>query len=154
MAPIWQCTLLGLSSGARPKEEYNAPHMASHYFTVEEANAALVIVRPLVAELQDIRTRILAHRPELWPALERAAGNGGNATLAKMVKEFDRLDEIVHLIMGTGAQIKDLASGLLDFPAWRQDHEVLLCWKHGEPEILYWHETDAGFAGRRAISEY
>ena len=128
--------------------------MADHYFTVEEANAALVVLRPLVAELQDIRARILAHRPELWPALERAAGNGGNATLAKMVKEFDRLDEIVHLIMGTGAQIKDLASGLLDFPAWRQDHEVLLCWKHGEPEILYWHESDAGFAGRRPISEY
>ena len=124
--------------------------MADHYFTVEEANAALVIIRPLVGELQEIRARIMADRPELWPALQRAAGNGGNATLAKMVKEFDRLDEIVHLIMG----IKDLASGLLDFPAWRQDHEVLLCWKHGEPEVLFWHETDAGFAGRRSISEY
>jgi hypothetical protein len=128
--------------------------MADHYFTVEEANAALVVVRPLVAELQDIRARVLARRPELWPALERSAGNGGNATLSKMVKEFERLDEIVHLIMGTGAQIKDLASGLLDFPAWRQGHEVLLCWKYPEPEILYWHETDAGFAGRRPVSEY
>ena len=128
--------------------------MAAQHFTLEEANAALEIIRPLVAELQEIRTLILAHRPELWPALERAAGDGGNATLAKMVKEFDRLDEIVHLIMGTGAQIKDLASGLLDFPAWRKDHEVLLCWKHGESEILYWHEIDAGFAGRRPISEY
>jgi hypothetical protein len=105
-------------------------------------------------ELQVIRGRILAQQPEMWPALESAAGNGGNPALSRMIKEFDRLNELVHQILATGAQIKDLSAGLLDFPAWRTDHEVLLCWKHGEQEILFWHETDGGFAGRRPIAEY
>ena len=128
--------------------------MPARYFSVDEANSALDTIRPLMDELQGIRSRILAQQPEIWPALERAAGNGGNPALSRMIREFDRLNDIVHGILGTGAQIKDLSSGLLDFSAWRKDHEVLLCWKHGEREILFWHETEAGFAGRRPIAEY
>jgi len=128
--------------------------MAARYFSIDEANAAVGIVRPLMDELQAIRSRILAQQPEIWPTLERAAGNGGNPALSRLIKEFDRLNELVHQILATGAVIKDLSAGLLDFPAWRSDHEVLLCWKHGEKEILFWHEIDAGFAGRRPIAEY
>ena len=128
--------------------------MAARYFTIDEANSALEIVRPLMDEVQAVRSRILAQQPEIWPALERAAGNGGNPTLSKMIREFDRLNDLVHQLSATGAQIKDLSAGLLDFPAWRKDHEVFLCWKHEEREILFWHETDAGFAGRRPLSEY
>ena len=128
--------------------------MAARYFRIDEANAAVGIVRPLMDQLQGIRGRILAQQPEIWPALERAAGNGGTPGLSRLIREFDRLNELVHQILATGAQIKDLSAGLLDFPAWRNDHEVLLCWKHGEKEILFWHEVDAGFAGRRPITEY
>ena len=128
--------------------------MAARYFSLEEANAAVGIIRPLMDELQAIRGRILAQQPEIWPKLERAAGNGGSPSLSRLIKEFDRLDELVHQILTTGAQIKDLSAGLLDFAASRKDHEVLLCWKHGEKEILFWHEIDAGFAGRRPITEY
>ncbi len=128
--------------------------MPPRYFSIEEANRALDVIRPLMDEVQASRTAILARRPELWPALERAAGNGGNSALSGMIKEFDRLNDLVHQIMATGAQIKDLNTGLLDFPAWRGDHEVLLCWRHGERQVLFWHELDAGFAGRRPISEY
>jgi hypothetical protein len=128
--------------------------MAARYFTIDEANSALEIVRPLMDEVQAIRSRILAQQPEIWPALERAAGNGGNPALSKMIREFDRLNDLVHELLATGAQIKDLSAGLVDFPALRNDHEVLLCWKHGEKAILFWHETDAGFAGRRPLAEY
>lgn len=128
--------------------------MRPHYFTVEAANAALQVVRPLMDEVQQLRTRILAKRPEIWPAMARSVGNGGNPALSKLVSEFDRLDQIVRQILATGAQIKDINTGLLDFPALRGDREVYLCWKVGEPEIGFWHEIEAGFAGRQSIDSF
>jgi hypothetical protein len=128
--------------------------MQPHYFSLEEANAALQIICPLMDEVQRIRTKIIAQRPELWPAMARSVGNGGNPTLSKPVKEFDRLDELVRQILATGARIKDINTGLLDFPALRAGHEVYLCWKVGEPEIGFWHEIDAGFAGRQPIDSF
>ena len=128
--------------------------MPPRHFTVEEANAAVRVVRPLVQEIQAIRRWVLARRPDLWPALARSAGNGGNAELSQLAEEFERLDRLVHAILDTGAEIKDLGLGLIDFRAWRQDHEVYLCWKHGEDDIRFWHEIDAGFAGRQPIEMF
>lgn len=128
--------------------------MPTRYFTLEEANAALAIIRPLMDEVQSIRRRILATRPDVWGALERSAGNGGNAALSKAVDEFQRLDDLVHKILATGAEIKDLGRGLLDFRTYRTDREVYLCWMHGEAEIAFWHEIDTGFAGRKPIDQF
>lgn len=121
------------------------------YFTLAEANEALKIIKPLMEEVQQIRQDILARQPETWEAIRRSAGNGGNPTLSKMVKTFDRLDELLHRILAAGAQIKDINIGLLDFSAWKDGREVYLCWKYGEEKIEYWHEVEAGFAGRQPI---
>ncbi len=102
--------------------------MQPHYFTLEEADAALEVIRPLIKEILEIRDRVLKERPELWPAIESSAGNGGNARLSRLASDFDRLDRLVHRVLDTGVQVKDINSGLLDFPAWRQGHEVYLCW--------------------------
>jgi hypothetical protein len=128
--------------------------MQPHYFTLEEANAALDIIRPLIKEILRIRDEILAQQPEVWPAIERSAGNGGIATLSRIADDFGRLDQLVHKVLDTGVQVKDINTGLLDFPAWREDHEVYLCWKYGEDQIGFWHEIDAGFSGRRPIAEF
>jgi hypothetical protein len=128
--------------------------MKPHYFSLEEANAALDIIRPLMEEIQSLRKNIMAHQPEIWPAIERSAGNGGNPALSKLVKDFQRLDDLLHRVLDTGAQVKDLNTGLLDFPAWRKDHEVYLCWKYGEGKIEFWHEIEAGFAGRQSIDQF
>lgn len=128
--------------------------MQPHYFTLEEANSALRTIRPLIEEILAIRDDILKRRPEIWPVIERSAGNGGNATLSKVADDFDKLDRLVHRVLETGVQVKDINTGLLDFPAWRVDHEVYLCWKHGEDKIGYWHEIDAGFAGRQPIEDF
>jgi hypothetical protein len=128
--------------------------MASRYFTLEEANAALEIIRPLLKDILSIRDEILKRKPELWPVIEKSAGNGGNAMLSKVAEDFERLDRLVHRVLDTGVQVKDINTGLLDFPAWRVDHEVYLCWKYGEDRIQYWHEIDAGFAGRQPIEEF
>ncbi len=128
--------------------------MEPHYFTVDEANAALEVIRPLLQEILGIRDEILTKQPEVWPAIERSAGNGGNATLSKIAEDFDRLDTLVHKVLATGVEVKDINIGLLDFPALRQGQEVLLCWKYGEEKIGYWHDKEAGYAGRRPIEEF
>jgi hypothetical protein len=121
------------------------------YFTLQEANEALVSIRAWMEEIQTIRQQILKHQPEIWSVMEKSAGNGGNPTLSRMVKSFDKLDELIHAIQNIGAIIKDINTGLLDFPAIRDGHEVYLCWKYGEVDIAYWHEIEDGFAGRQSI---
>jgi len=121
------------------------------YFTLQEANEALISIRPWVNEIQAIRREILARQPEIWSVMEKSAGNGGNPTLSRMVKTFDRLDALIHSIQDAGALIKDINSGLLDFSALRQGREVYLCWKYGEDDIAFWHEIEDGFAGRQPI---
>ena len=124
------------------------------YFTLEEANAVLQEILPLIDEIQTIRQEIMADQPEIWPAIQRSAGNGGKPALGKLVQSFERLDELLHRIQATGALVKDINTGLVDFPALRAGQEVYLCWKYGEEKIEYWHEVEAGFAGRQPISKF
>ncbi|HAV78131.1 MAG TPA: hypothetical protein DCX53_12350 [Anaerolineae bacterium] len=124
------------------------------YFTLQEANEALKTVRPLMDEIQAIREKILANQPEAWPAIEKSAGNGGNKALSRMVDDFEKLDSLIHQILDTGAQIKDINIGLLDFSAMRDGREVYLCWKYGEGDIAFWHDLDAGYAGRQPIDSF
>lgn len=124
------------------------------YFTPEAANAALLVIRPLMEEVQAIRQDILDKQPQAWPVIEKAAGNGGSRAASLLAQSFERLDKLVHQIQDLGVLIKDINTGLLDFPAWRDDHEVYLCWRVGEQQVEYWHEIDAGFAGRQPIDTF
>jgi hypothetical protein len=124
------------------------------YFTLQQANETLTIIRPIMDEVQAIRRKILAKQPEAWPAIEKSAGNGGNKALSRMVQDFERLDALIHRILDTGVLIKDVNQGLLDFPALRDGREVYLCWKYGEGDIAFWHEIHAGFAGRQPIESF
>ena len=124
------------------------------YFTLQEANQALTVIRPLVDEIQAIRQEILARQPEVWPVVERSAGNGGSQAASELIKEFERLDVLVHQIQATGALLKDINIGLLDFPALKDGREVYLCWKYGEGDIAFWHEIEEGYAGRQPIESF
>lgn len=126
----------------------------AHYFTLAEANAALQILKPLIEKIQVIRKNILTQKPEVWPVVEKAAGNGGSKAASLLMLDFEQLDQSVHQIQEAGVILKDINLGLLDFSAWREDHEVYLCWKYGEQKIEYWHEIEAGFAGRRPIDTF
>jgi hypothetical protein len=128
------------------------------HFTLEEANAALVQVRPLVARMVEQRREHIAAL-ERQEALEgHIRGNGGGippAELAETAAEVQRLGRAlahtVDEIAERGAQVKDVDEGLIDFPALRRGETVLLCWKLGEDEIRYWHTLDGGFAGRQEL---
>ena len=124
------------------------------FFSLQEANEALAVIRPIIDEVQAIRQKILASQPEAWPAIEKSAGNGGNKTMSRLVEDFERMDALVHQILDTGAQIKDINIGLLDFSTMRNGREVYLCWKYGEEDIAFWHEVDAGYAGRQPIESF
>ena len=126
----------------------------SQYFTFDEANAALITIRPLMDEVQAIRQKIMSTQPDAWTAIEKSVGNGGSRSLSQIVQDFEKLDALVHQILDTGVLIKDVNIGLLDFPAMRNGREVYLCWQHGEDDIAYWHDVDAGFAGRQPINTF
>jgi hypothetical protein len=124
------------------------------YFTLQEANETLNLIRPLMDEIQQMRRRILEKQPEAWPAIQKSVGNGGNRALSNMVQDFDKLNALVHRIQEMDVLIKDINLGLLDFPALKDGREVYLCWQHGEGEIAFWHEVEAGFAGRQSIESF
>ncbi|HAX68336.1 MAG TPA: DUF2203 domain-containing protein [Anaerolineales bacterium] len=121
------------------------------YYTPQEANNLLEIVRPMVAELMQISERIRSRQPEIWAVVEKSAGNGGNPELSKLLPDFDRLDQILHRLQDMGIEIKDLTIGLIDFPALKDGRVIFLCWKYNEEKIQFWHEVEAGFAGRQPI---
>ncbi len=120
-------------------------------FTLEEANAEVARIRPIVEKIMAIRREIIDKRPEVWPVLAKAAGNGGSQTAARMDQDFHLMHRLVQSILERGAEIKDLDTGLIDFHSIQNGREVLLCWQYGEDQILYWHELDAGFSGRQKL---
>ena len=122
------------------------------YFPLEQAQAALDIIRPLVAEIMEIRQSILDREPEVWPVVAKAAGNGGSKVASQLAQEFGRLDQAIRAILATGVLLKDINIGLVDFPALQEGRKIYLCWKYGEETISFWHEIDAGFSGRQPFS--
>jgi hypothetical protein len=61
------------------------------------------------------------------------------------------LDELLRQLRDLGAEVKGIDQGLVDFPSLRDGRLVYLCWQVGEDRVMYWHELDAGFAGRQPL---
>ena len=127
-------------------------------FTLEEANAAVVELRPIVAEMVEHGQRLAQAQARQRELVTRIAGNGGDmqpsdlGELAETIQaEADAIAACAERIDAAGAQIKSLEEGLLDFPSLRDGELVLLCWKLGEGEIEYWHGMEEGFAGRKPL---
>ena len=120
-------------------------------FSLEEANAEVVRLRPLLAQIIAIRAEIMQSRPEVWSVMVKAASNGGNRVTAQVDQDFLRLQGLVKKLLESGVEVKDLDTGLVDFRSLRDGREVYLCWKFGEDQIQFWHELDSGFGGRQEL---
>lgn len=125
-------------------------------FRLEDANALLTTIRPLVAELLQARRDLAIGMLEA-DAAERMvaqAGAGGRAhSLAERARDLQgRIQELIEQIQSVGCIVKDLDLGLVDFPALRGGQLINLCWKMGEPSILFWHGINEGFAARKSIA--
>lgn len=124
-------------------------------FTVEEANEMLPIVRGIVERIQTAHRRTLRFETEAQRAAASAelggggmSGNRGAAYLNALMHLAECVDELDEI----GVQLKDYERGLIDFPSLRDGRVVLLCWQLGEPdEIEWWHDLEAGFAGRQPL---
>jgi hypothetical protein len=127
-------------------------------FTLEEANAAVVELRPVVARMVEHGRNLADAQRKQRSLVTQIAGNGGDLQpsdlreLAETIQaEADAIAACAQEIDAAGAQIKSFEEGLLDFPSRRDGELVLLCWKLGEGEIEYWHGVDEGFAGRKPL---
>src|SRR5919106_5879214 len=124
-------------------------------FTVNEANALLAQLRPLLERiLENIRrlkskteTIIVNEKldPEATDLMERLQENGDIARLVEEVKAW------VEEIQSHGCMCKGVEQGLIDFPCMLGAEVVFLCWQVGESNVGYWHRIEDGFAGRKPL---
>lgn len=139
-------TAAGLSGGRAVPLAFFEKH-----FTPEEASALLPELRDLISTLRGLRGRLSVEWKEAAPTIKVAHQNGGGKQVGPYVHSLARLNATVRRLVDMGVQLKDLDRGLVDFPAWRGDDEVLLCWQMGEDDIRYWHSLEGGFAGRQPL---
>jgi hypothetical protein len=122
------------------------------HYTLAEASELLPRVAELVARMRSARDR-LGDR-EAREALSEAGPTNGGGNPGRTVSEaFVELRESMAELQALEIVLRDLERGLLDFPSLRDGQEVYLCWQEGEDAIEFWHEPEAGFAGRRPIDD-
>ena len=135
------------------------PVATKKYFSVEEANRTLPLVRQIVADIVrqfqavsalDARLSAVVHRDP-----KKRGGDVYSEELAHTRSELEAEDEKLHAyreeLDKLGVELKG-TDGLCDFPGLRDGREVCLCWRLGEPEVAHWHEVHTGFAGRQPIA--
>ena len=122
-------------------------------FSVEEANALLPTVRRILQSIRRAHRRLLTYREAAQYAAEGAEqGGGGMPGGAKYIHILTELASRTGELEALGIQLKDYERGLIDFPSLRDGRVILLCWQLGEgDEVEWWHDVDAGFAGRQPL---
>jgi hypothetical protein len=122
-------------------------------FTIEEANALLPSVKNILGKIQRTHKHLSRFRKQAKKAAEAAEqGGGGIAEGVLYAKLLTGLTSHLAELEELGVQIKDFERGLVDFPSLREGRVVLLCWQLGEgDELEWWHDVDAGFAGRTPL---
>ena len=115
----------------------------TNYFTPAEANKMLPLVRKIVVDILRTGQTIRA----LSSKIEKPEEN------PEVNRWMDQLDELFDELESLGCSYRDwnFSEGLVDFPAMIRGHEVFLCWKSDEDEILFYHDLESGFTGRLPI---
>lgn len=133
--------------------------MPDRHFTVEEAQQLLdEVIRPLAERMVAIRTEA-GPLEARWRSIVLAIGSNGGSIDRTEAEELrtaleraqQEVGELLEEITGHGVEVKDVDSGLLDFPTTIEGEEALLCWRVGEERIAFWHTLDGGFAGRTPL---
>jgi hypothetical protein len=130
-------------------------------FTLEEAQALLPVLESLLKRAVEGRQEAQKVESELNGLARRIYFTGGmrvnSADVAHQRAELEahlkQVRETLAEIDSIGVQVKDLDTGLLDFPCRLDDEVVLLCWRMGEPAIEHWHTVESGIQGRQPVDE-
>jgi hypothetical protein len=128
-------------------------------FTRQEAEALLPEIDRLLGEAQGLADKLATTEEAAQSAQWQVRANGkvqadasGESPEAARRAVGQRLRALLERIQRMGIVVRDVRSGLIDFPSLRDGRVVNLCWRRGEPlEIRWWHEVEAGFAGRQPL---
>jgi hypothetical protein len=122
--------------------------MAERLYTPEEANALLPHLAPTLVELRDIFEDAALIRAEI---ARTARGNGWTPTGEDQARILGRVAELLDRLKEWSVELRDIATGLVDFPAELEGGPAYLCWRLGEETVGHWHRPDEGFAGRHPL---
>jgi hypothetical protein len=126
--------------------------MPVRYFTIEEANALLPTLKPLMAELLERRARSAQKGQWVADALRQPNVDVGGPVFSELTTEFVAIEDLLKKIKDTGCVVKSLEGGLVDFLAKIDGRDVYLCWRYGEETITHYHELHTGFRGRQPLT--
>jgi hypothetical protein len=130
-------------------------------FTLDEAQSLLPLLESLLKraieskrDAQQVEERLgeLGRRIYLAGGMRVDVAEVGKQR-TEMEGHLQRVRESISEIDSIGVQVKDMDSGLLDFPCKVDDQVVLLCWRMGESAIEHWHTIEDGFKGRQPVDE-
>jgi len=128
-------------------------------FTVQEANATLPLVRAIAEDLVRLSREVIERRERLSVLLggsPRSPNDPYREELAQIEEELEKdrrhLREFVEELRQLGVEARSVTEGLIDFPAMLEGRQVYLCWKLGEPEVLYWHEPGGDLNSRQPLA--
>lgn len=135
------------------------PVATKKYFSVEEANKTLPLVKQIVGDIVRQFEVVSNLDARLSGVVQREGKRRTNDAYseemtqakAELAAEGETLNTYREELEKLGVELKG-TDGLCDFPSLKDGREIYLCWRLGEPEILHWHEVHAGFSGRQPIS--
>jgi len=123
------------------------------YFSVNDANKILPLVIKKFNYAKKAKAEVMNMEQQLTSEITSTTSlEEYTINKRKLNSSITKFYQSIEDLENTGVSLKGLDEGLLDFPAKRFDEEIWLCWKEGETEIIFWHEKDSGFMGRKPIS--
>lgn len=126
-------------------------------FTVEEANRMLPLVRAIARDWVELTESVIERRERISRLTAGRKIDADDPYSQELRQSEAELEKDLRLLRGYVQELQQLGvepkpGGLIDFPAMMDGRIVYLCWRPGEAEVLYWHELDAGFAGRQSLT--
>jgi hypothetical protein len=117
-------------------------------FTISEANHLIPQLNARMASVRQAKAVLARTRDDIRRASARAEYGGGSAAGPLYITTLHQISSNLQAMQEMGVVVKDVDLGLCDFPHLRDGRVVFLCWKYGEPEIKWWHETTTGYKDR------
>ena len=121
------------------------------YFTVDEANGLLPLIRPLVEQLLEKRAKASRLSQQMPQLMEDVQSDVGGRRASQLYLMFGEIERLTQNIEQHGCVVKNLHAGIVDFLADHNGRDVFLCWKYGESTVAHFHDLHTGFNGRQPI---
>ena len=141
----------------------------TRFYDLDAANDRLPELREILGALRDQRAGLIRLRDQVLERQEAVEAGGGRVVEGppdsddtasddelrlirlRMQGVIDQMQAGVARIDALGITLREIESGLIDFPALVNGRQVCLCWRLGEDDIAWWHELSAGFSGRKPL---